>query len=124
MVGRSAARWWRCTKKTKAELLVVFDLGSSHVLSLRSTVLEALGGVVELKEVRRGGGLVGNRVRELGRTLLSRQLHTTLTPFDARTVPERWTAGWALLRHLGRPVTLPEVRDPAMNNGERGVIGR
>ena len=80
-------------RRPRPKLLVVFDLGSSHVPRLSSVELEAPRGVVELKEVRCGGGLVGNRVRKLGRTLLSRQLHTILAPFDAGTGPER-VDGW------------------------------
>ena len=80
-------------RRPRPEQLVVFDPGSLRVFKPRSVELEAPGGADELKEVWRDGGLVGNRVRELGRRLRSWQLRAILAPFDAGTGPER-EDGW------------------------------
>ena len=80
-------------RRPRPEQLVVFNPGSSRVLKPRSVELEAPGSADELKEVRRGGGLAGNRVRELGRRLRSWQLRAILAPFDVGTGP-KWVDGW------------------------------
>ena len=72
-------------RRPRPEQLVVFDPGSSRVLKPRSVELEAPGGADELKEVRRVGGLAGNRVRELGQRLRLWQLRAILAPFVVGT---------------------------------------
>ena len=86
---------------------------------------------LKLREVwlssRRSGAVVGWSKTAWG-SWVERFFRGSSTRFWRRSMPELvqngLTAGWALLRYLGRPVALLEVGDPAIYSGEGGVIGR